>query len=269
MPGPVSKPRTSGEPAASSVALAMPPMFTTARWRVASRNRAAWNSGANGAPSPPAAMSRRRKSATVSMPVISATRFASPICTVKGGDAEGWWRMVWPWQPMARTSLLRDAPVAQTRDDARADEVAEPGVRGADLRHLVHAGRTEFPKVIRQRVRKGDGGGCDDGDRSAALPGFPAGHVDERDIQPVDAGARHHANVAHGRDPAARIRMRDRSGRQSSAWAIGRVAFCRSSSASCNAAASLNVSRSDSGMGSPLVKSMVRGSLWTPFTRNS
>ena len=51
------------------------------------------------APSPPAAMSRRRKSATVVMPVRSAMVLGSPICRVKlcVPPAEGGrWRMVWP-----------------------------------------------------------------------------------------------------------------------------------------------------------------------------
>ena len=57
---------------ASHVTLLMPPMFTTAREMDAWRNTASWKAGTRGAPWPPAAMSRRRKSATTSIPVSSA-----------------------------------------------------------------------------------------------------------------------------------------------------------------------------------------------------
>ena len=62
--GPVSKPRTS-PCAGSSVKLAMPPRLSTARSSFASCSSAAWKAGTSGAPWPPAATSRRRKSATV------------------------------------------------------------------------------------------------------------------------------------------------------------------------------------------------------------
>ena len=63
----------------SKVTLAMPPILTTARVSPAAANTAAWNAGIRGAPSPPAATSRRRKSATTSMPVRSAMILGSPI----------------------------------------------------------------------------------------------------------------------------------------------------------------------------------------------
>ena len=53
---------------AASVKFAMPPRLSTARASFASCSSAAWKAGTSGAPWPPAARSRRRKSATVSMP---------------------------------------------------------------------------------------------------------------------------------------------------------------------------------------------------------
>ena len=47
--------------------------------------------------------SRRRKSATTSMPVISARVLGSPICQVNGRGRSGRWRNVCPWLPMAVT----------------------------------------------------------------------------------------------------------------------------------------------------------------------
>ena len=85
----------------------MPPMLTIARLTPGLANAAAWKAGASGAPSPPAAISRRLKSAIVVMPVVSAMVLGSPSCRVKLLSPEpperGLWRMVWPWLPMART----------------------------------------------------------------------------------------------------------------------------------------------------------------------
>ena len=47
----------------------MPPILTTARATPGFAKAAAWKAGASGAPSPPAAISLRRKSAMVVMPV--------------------------------------------------------------------------------------------------------------------------------------------------------------------------------------------------------
>ncbi len=63
LPGPVSKPRTAPS-AGRSVTLAMPPRLTTTRCDPSLPNSAAWNAGTSGAPWPPAATSRLRKSAT-------------------------------------------------------------------------------------------------------------------------------------------------------------------------------------------------------------
>ena len=68
---------------AESVMLAMPPMLTTTRCASAAPNSAAWNAGTSGAPCPPAATSRLRKSATTVMPARSATRAALLSCSVQ------------------------------------------------------------------------------------------------------------------------------------------------------------------------------------------
>ena len=51
----------------------MPPMLSTPMRLARRPNQAWWKKGASGAPWPPAATSRLRKSATTSMPVSSAS----------------------------------------------------------------------------------------------------------------------------------------------------------------------------------------------------
>src|SRR5690606_28232494 len=104
--GPVSKPRT-GPVAGSRVRLAMPPRLSTARSSPATCSRAACRPGSSGAPWPPAATSRRRRSATTVIPVRSAMVEGSPSCSVYGTSPQGRWRRVWPCEPIARTSAAR------------------------------------------------------------------------------------------------------------------------------------------------------------------
>ncbi len=108
--GPVSKPRTAPS-RGIRVRLAMPPRFSTARSSSAAPSMPRWKAGISGAPWPPAATSRRRKSDTVVIPVSSAMRLPSPSCTVKAGVASGRWRTVWPCEPIART-WLRSTPAS-------------------------------------------------------------------------------------------------------------------------------------------------------------
>jgi len=84
-PGPVSNAitRLNEPPAGNHVTFVMPPRFTTRRWRFGCRKHRWWISGVSGAPWPPAARSRGRKSATVSTPVRSAMTDGSPICSVE------------------------------------------------------------------------------------------------------------------------------------------------------------------------------------------
>ena len=91
LPGPVSNAITPSNSARGgrNVRLPMPPIFCTMRGFVWSVNSAQSAYGTSGAPSPPAAMSRTRKSATVVMPVRSAMTAASPICSVEGVPAFG------------------------------------------------------------------------------------------------------------------------------------------------------------------------------------
>ena len=100
LPGPVSNPRTSPR-RGRSVRLAMPPMLTMTRC-VSPRKSAAWKAGTRGAPWPPAATSRLRKSATTVTPARSAIRAALLSCSVQ--PSSGRWRSVWPWTPAATTS---------------------------------------------------------------------------------------------------------------------------------------------------------------------
>jgi len=80
--GPVSNATTSSaRSVGSSVRLAIPPRFRRARDVPSAKSR--WSAkGTSGAPSPPAAMSALRKSSMIGTPVASATRAASPICSV-------------------------------------------------------------------------------------------------------------------------------------------------------------------------------------------
>ena len=59
-----------------------------------------------GAPCPPAATSRTRKSATVVIPVRSAITAGSPICRVDPGPSApgGAWNTVCPWEPITSTA---------------------------------------------------------------------------------------------------------------------------------------------------------------------
>ena len=64
------------------------------------------SAGTSGAPWPPAAISRLRKSATTAvLPVSSASKAAIASC--KRVPAVGRWRRVCPWQPMARIVTVR------------------------------------------------------------------------------------------------------------------------------------------------------------------
>ena len=88
-PGPVSNARTalrsSGDTVddgGTTVTLPMPPRFCKARHSVAWANSRASAIETSGAPWPPAATSRARKSAITAHPVRSAIREASPTCQV-------------------------------------------------------------------------------------------------------------------------------------------------------------------------------------------
>ena len=77
----------------------MPPRFSITRLSALERNSHQSTSGTSGAPSPPAAVSRDRKSDTTQIPVRSARTAADPICSVSAwpsDEARGTWRTVWP-----------------------------------------------------------------------------------------------------------------------------------------------------------------------------
>ena len=83
----------------------MPPTLSTAR-AVDPPNTASWNAGTSGAPWPPAATSRPRKSQTTSMPQASASSapLFSWIVKPVPSNSPGRCRTVWPCEPTARTS---------------------------------------------------------------------------------------------------------------------------------------------------------------------
>ena len=60
----------------------MPPMFSTSTVSSGRPNTPWWKAGTSGAPWPPAATSRLRRSATTVMPVSSASRAGLPSCRV-------------------------------------------------------------------------------------------------------------------------------------------------------------------------------------------
>ena len=140
-----------------SVTLAMPPTLTTTRW-TGPPNSAAWNAGTSGAPWPPAATSRLRKSATTVMPQRSATRAGLLSCSVQ--PSSGRWRIVWPWTPAATIVAAPPRPRrAAACDDRVRVEVGERigGARGA--RELVGAGCLQREELVRQRGGERQRGG--------------------------------------------------------------------------------------------------------------
>jgi hypothetical protein len=76
--------------------------------------------GTSGAPCPPAATSRTRKSLTTSMPSRSAMTAASPSCQVECGAS---CQIVWPCYPIARTVDFGTPASANTATVASASQV--------------------------------------------------------------------------------------------------------------------------------------------------
>ena len=81
LPGPQSKPDIAPS-VRSKVMFEIPPMFNTPTACPSCANQAWWKKGASGAPWPPAATSRLRKSAITSIPVSSASRAGWFSCSV-------------------------------------------------------------------------------------------------------------------------------------------------------------------------------------------
>ena len=113
LPGPVSKASIASHwpPGGTQVTLPMPPMFCTARLSCWSPNNSASPHDASGAPWPPAAMSRGRKSATVVTPSRSAITDGSASCSVE---------RVWPGADLVPDGLaVRGHQVGLARRPAR------------------------------------------------------------------------------------------------------------------------------------------------------
>ncbi len=187
--GPASKPRRlpSG---ASRLRLAMPPRLSTARSSSLLPSIARWNAGISGAPCPPAATSRRRKSATAAMPVSSAMRLASPICQVKAGTDAGRWRMVCPCEPIART-CVRSTPASSSKRLA-ASAKAMPTCASSCPSASSDAGSLPWPSATSSAA-----------DFRCPLEGMPVqqtaatgvGKLHQRRINAIGAGAGHQAEI--------------------------------------------------------------------------
>ena len=116
-PGPVSKARTAGAAAAGrrrrSSRCRCRRGSAVRATRSAAQRAATSAIDTSGAPCPPAATSRTRKSLTTSRPVRSAITADSPICHV---DRPGSCHTVCPCDPIARDGAARDTTLGQHRD---------------------------------------------------------------------------------------------------------------------------------------------------------
>jgi hypothetical protein len=72
------------------------------------------------------------------MPVRSAMRFASPICSVKGVAARGRCSSVCPWLPMARTALAARPDASSSRSAAVAN-TSPTSASSAPRESILHA----------------------------------------------------------------------------------------------------------------------------------
>src|SRR5688572_22240442 len=163
LPGPVSN-AIVGLPPPTSETFAMPPMLRSAiRLRDPPKTNSS-KKGTSGAPCPPAAMSRGRKSATTSTPVSSAMIDGSPTWSVwRPGSCHA----VWPCDPMTTgrgplrmTSRAADANRRPRRTFASLswEEVASRSASTARCSGRENASvrwrstRTERPGPIRTRA---------------------------------------------------------------------------------------------------------------------
>ena len=120
-PGPVSKARTPSiwPRGGTTVMLPMPPRFCRPRHSVGDEKSIASAIGTSGAPWPPAATSRTRKSLTTSMPVRSAMTAASPVCQV---ECPGSCQIVCPCEAIAEMSSRATPASAITAIAASASQ---------------------------------------------------------------------------------------------------------------------------------------------------
>ena len=158
--------------------------------RTATRRRC----GTSGAPCPPAATSRTRKSLTTSMPVRFGDhrRFADLPRRVRRGSCQ----TVWPCEPIARTSLRADASLARCTSTAasashpprsKASAVVGGRCRAASAR----ASRSRCSSVY---------GRADEGEQVGANARLACGECHGRRGHAVERRAGHEADVdAHAR----------------------------------------------------------------------
>ena len=118
-PGPVSKAiaPSSTPPRGTKVRLAMPPRLSSTRCLLLLEKSSRSAIGTSGAPCPPAATSRARKSLTTRTPNRSASTAGSPSCQLTSG---GSCQIVCPGKAMPSTWSARTPPACSTSWTASA-----------------------------------------------------------------------------------------------------------------------------------------------------
>ena len=226
---------------------------------VGSPNSAAWNAGTSGAPCPPAATSRLRKSATTRMPASSASRAGLLSCSVQPSSGRWRTRLAVARRRRRRRAAATPAPREHVGDRVRIG-VGERVGGARRARDLVGAGSLQREQLGAQRggerhVRGGD---------RARRPRASA-EVGEHGVDAVEARARHQAGEELAR-MAATARPATRpaaSGDRQRA----RQRELRRRRARCRAANAGRVARR--GSGSRAGSATVSGSRCTLATRNS
>ena len=145
-PGPVSNARTPSicPCGGTTVMLPMPPRFCSPRQSDSEEKSIESAMGTSGAPCPPAATSRTRKSLTTSIWVRSAITAASPHCHV---ECPGSCQIVWPCDAMAAMSARATPASAITWIAASASQPPR-----SKLRRQYSAG-VPPPRAALRRVR--------------------------------------------------------------------------------------------------------------------
>ena len=138
---------------------------------------------------PPAARSRRRKSATVVMPVRSAMTLGSPNCRVKGAGPAGPWRTVCPCDPSAHFAAIH-ARALQQIPRSRGEGAAEFNIERSGVHQSARASR-QASRARAGAVRRNRGKGSGD-DLDARL------EARQHRVDGVGAGARDQAEVQLG-----------------------------------------------------------------------
>ena len=212
----------------------MPPTLTIARARSARAKSAWWNAGTSGAPCPPAAMSRRRKSATTVTPgalgharrIVELQRpvLVRPVPDGLPVHADG--RELRRREPRRPAGGEHRVRVAVGERDARARRALE----------LVGAARLQRREFVAQRRREFDV-------RGAQRAADAGGRREVRDdgVDAVEARARH--------DPAVAIGAHGRGRGSGQSREATRAGATSRASASCCCSGWMCVTKADRGLG--------------------